>query len=311
MAGLAYLLPVTREGRFATDWSGPIESGIIMTQAFSRACAIRLAIATAVSVSALPGLAQASDTPAKVSGQNTAVTEVPQAASDTFEISTGVDYSVGKYGAAVDTSVVSVPLDVKAQFGRLRIQGSVPWVSIKGPGQLVGGVIVSDPNDTTTVRREGIGDVNLSAAYLLNTENGALPAFELGAGVKLPTAKDTIGTGKTDYSATLSAYKSLSSTVMLFGSVGYSWLGSPAAYELKNGITASGGLNLRPSDDQNYGVSVSYREPVAEGLDGQAVVSPYMTYRVSKGLGLTLYGMAGFNDASPRWGAGLRLSLFP
>ena len=30
-----------------------------------------------------------------------------------------------------------------------------------------------------------------------------------------------------------------------------------------------------------------------------------------KGFGLTLYGMAGFNDASPRWGAGLRLSLFP
>ncbi len=97
---------------------------------------------------------------------------------------------------------------------------------------------------------------------------------------------------------------------MLFGSIGYSWLGSPAAYQLKDGLTASGGLNFRPAENQNYGVSVAYREPVAAGLAGQAVVSPYMTYRVSKGWGLTLYGMAGLNDASPRIGAGLRLSIF-
>ncbi|PKB19448.1 outer membrane putative beta-barrel porin/alpha-amylase [Novosphingobium kunmingense] len=282
-----------------------------MTYRIYCARAARLALAAASTVFAVPALAASADTPSKVSGQNTVVTEAPQTEVDTFELSTGVDYSVGKYGALADTSVVSVPVELKGQFGRLRLQAGVPWVSIKGPGQLVGGVVVSDPNSTSTVKRDGIGDVNVSAAYLLNTESVALPAFELGAGVKLPTAKDTIGTGETDYSATLSAYKSLSSTVMLFGSVGYSWLGSPAAYQLKDGITASGGLNLRPDEKQNYGVSVSYREPVAEGYAGQAVVSPYMTYRVSKGLGLTLYGMAGFNDASPRWGAGLRLSLFP
>jgi hypothetical protein len=35
-----------------------------------------------------------------------------------------------------------------------------------------------------------------------------------------------------------------------------------------------------------------------------------MTYRVSKLLGLTLYGVAGLNDASPRLGGGVRLSVF-
>lgn len=228
-----------------------------------------------------------------------------------IEIATGIDYSVGHYGASVDTSVVSIPIDIKAQFGRLRVQGSVPYVFVDGPGQLVGGVIVTNPGSTATVKRDGIGDVSLSAAYLLNREAGILPSFEIGAGVKLPTASTTIGTGQADYSATLSAYKSLSPELMLFGSLGYSWLGSPAAYRLENGLTASGGFNLRPSDDQNYGVSLAYREPVAAGLQGQAVVSPYMTYRVSRTFGLTLYGMAGLNDASPRWGAGLRLSLFP
>ncbi|WP_338468451.1 transporter [Novosphingobium sp. ZN18A2] len=231
-------------------------------------------------------------------------------ANSSFELATGADYSVGHYGAAVDTSVWSIPLDMKAQIGRLRLQASLPYEFINGPGQLVGGVIVSSPNSTTTTSRSGIGDLNLSAAYLLARENGVLPSIEVGGGVKLPTAKTSIGTGETDFSVNASFYKSVGTGAMLFGSVGYSWLGSPAAYQLKDGLTASGGLNLRPASNQNYGVSVAYREPVADGLSGQAVVSPYMTYRFSKLLGVTLYGMAGLNDASPRIGAGLRLTVF-
>lgn len=227
-----------------------------------------------------------------------------------FEIATGADYSVGKYGALVDSRVWSFPIDLKYQRGGFRAQASLPFVTMTGPGQLVGGVIVSNPGSTSTVKRSGIGDANLTAGYLLNRETGALPAFELSGSVKLPTAKTTIGTGKADFSATLSAYKSLAPTVMLFGSVGYSWLGSPAAYQLENGITATAGLNLRPDDNTNLGASFAYREPVAAGLKGQAVVSPYLTHRLNQRFGLTLYGMAGLNDASPRLGAGIRLSLF-
>ncbi|WP_264423549.1 transporter [Novosphingobium sp. KCTC 2891] len=226
-----------------------------------------------------------------------------------LELATGADYSTGHYGASSDTTVWSIPVDLKAQLGRLRVQASLPYEFIDGPGQLVGGVIVSSPDGATT-SRSGIGDLNLSAAYLLTRENGLLPAIEFGGGVKLPTAKTTLGTGKTDYSVNASLYKTVAPGAMLFGSIGYSWLGSPAAYRLRNGLTASGGINFRPASNQNYGVSVAYREPVADGLKGQAVVSPYMTYRFSKLVGLTLYGVAGLNDASPRIGAGIRLTVF-
>lgn len=227
-----------------------------------------------------------------------------------FELATGLDYSAGHYGELVDSTVWSIPLDLKVRSGRFRAQATLPYVFIKGPGQLVGGVIVSNPGSTTTTSRSGIGDVSLSAAYLLTRENGALPSIELGGSVKLPTAKTTIGTGQTDYSVTASAYKTVAPGLMLFGSFGYSWLGSPTEYQLENGITASGGVNYGPATNQNYGVSVAYREPVAAGLKGQAVVSPYMTYRFDQRFGLTLYGMAGLNDASPRIGAGIRISVF-
>lgn len=226
-----------------------------------------------------------------------------------FEVATGVDYSVGKYGAASDTSVVDVPLDLKAQLGSLRLQASLPYDWIKGPGLLVGGVAVTNPNAPTT-SRSGIGDLNLSAAYLLNHEKGALPAIELGVGVKAPTAKLGIGTTKADFSVTGSVYKTIAPGFMLFGSAGYSWLGSLPNYQLENGVMASGGVNYKPTPNQNIGVSLGYRQPVAQGVKAQVVVSPYLTYRVRKNWGITVYAIAGLTDASPSLGGGLRLSLF-
>lgn len=235
---------------------------------------------------------------------------VVQADTNSFELSTGFDYSVGKYGAAVDTSIKSVPIEAKAQLGRLRLQAALPYVWIKGPGQIVGGVVVGGSSPTDVATRQGIGDLSLSAAYRLTNESGILPVIELGGNVKLPTANTTIGTGKTDYGVNVAFYKSVGPLATLFASVGYSWLGSPASYQLRNGITAYGGLNVRPNPAINLGTSVSYREPVAAGLQGQAVVSPYLTYRFSRRLGLTAYALAGLNEASPRVGGGVRLTLF-
>lgn len=227
-----------------------------------------------------------------------------------FEAATGVDYSAGHYGASADTTIWSIPLDLKAQLGRFRVQATLPYEFVKGPGQLVGGVVVSAPAGTPSLARSGVGDLTLGAAYLAVREEGLLPSIEIAGSVKLPTAKTDIGTGQTDYGVSAGLYKTLVPGLILFGSVGYSWLGSPAAYRLENGITASAGLNYRPATNQNYGVSFAYREPVAAGLQGQAVISPYMTYRLSKLFGVTLYAMGGLNSASPRVGAGLRLSLF-
>lgn len=232
------------------------------------------------------------------------------AAASTFSLATGVDYSVGHYGATTDTTVWSTPIDAKAQFGRFRVEASLPYEFIKGPGQLVGGVIVAAPGGQTTAR-SGIGDLTINGAYAIARENGALPTIEIGGSVKAPTAKTSLGTRQADYLVSGNIYKTIVPNVMLFGSVGYSWLGSPAAYRLENGIMASGGINFRPTPSQNLGASVAYRDPVVAGLKGQAVVSPYWTYRTSKHLGFTLYGMAGLNNASPRVGGGLRLTVFP
>jgi hypothetical protein len=229
--------------------------------------------------------------------------------NSSFELSSGIDYSVGSYGASSDTTVLDFPVDLKAQLGRLRLEGVLPYDYIKGPGQLVGGVVVATPGAPTT-SRWGLGDLTLSAAYLIARENGALPSIELGGSVKAPTANAGIGTGKTDGSVSANLYKTVAPNVLLFGSVGYSWLGSPSTYALENGITAYGGVNYRPTPAQNVGVSIYYREPVALGLKSQVQVSPYFTDKLGKHWGLTFYGTAGLTNASPRYGGGLRLTVF-
>lgn len=225
-----------------------------------------------------------------------------------FELATGLDYSSGRYGAKSDTTIVDLPLDLKAQLGRLRLQATLPYDYVKGPGEIVGGVVVTSPTGTP-IRRWGLGDLTLQGAYLLTRAQNGWPAVEIAGAVKLPTAKTGIGTGQTDYAASVNLYQPVAANTVLFGSLGYSWLGSPASVVLKDGITGSVGLNYRPSPAQNLGVSLGYRDKVAAGLKAQAAVSPYFTQKLGAHFGVTFYGTGGLTSGSPRIGAGFRLSL--
>src|SRR5690349_15957054 len=65
----------------------------------------------------------------------------------TLEASTGVDYSTGKYGATTDTRVFGVPFGIKLQSDRLRVEGSIPYLDIKGVGVSAG--------EGTVVKKQG------------------------------------------------------------------------------------------------------------------------------------------------------------
>ncbi|MBU6473944.1 MAG: hypothetical protein KGQ94_14930, partial [Alphaproteobacteria bacterium] len=78
-----------------------------------------------------------------------------------WQADTGFDYSVGKYGGQSDTRVLSIPLDLTLQADRLRLQATLPYLDVRGPGVFAGGVVVGGNNAVTT--RTGLGDLNLGA----------------------------------------------------------------------------------------------------------------------------------------------------
>jgi hypothetical protein len=229
------------------------------------------------------------------------------ASTTTWEASVGADYYIGDYGASSDTTVVSVPLLLRVQFDRLRLEATVPYLYVDGPGTFAGGIVV--PGGTGG-SRSGLGDVNLSVAYLLNRggQSGG-PSFEVAGLVKVPTASNGLGTEKFDYTAQLNVYQPLSTQVLVFGSAGYQVLGDYGIYELEDGLVASAGLNFTASDGFSVGFGVNYRQEYYQGLGNYISVSPYVQWPIAGVWKITGYGLVGLTEASPRFGVGLRLGL--
>jgi hypothetical protein len=227
----------------------------------------------------------------------------------TWEALTGVDYSVGSYGAASDTTVVNVPLNLRVQIDRLRLEVTVPYLYVEGPGSFTGGGIVVPGNGATT-SRSGLGDVNAGAAWLIARGGQTAPSIELQGTVKVPTADTGLGTGKMDYLAQVNLYQPLSPQLMLFVSGGYHLLGDYGAYTLKDGLIGLVGANFKPSEPTALGLTLAYHQEYLQGLGDQWIVSPYASWNVTQHLRFTGYGLVGLTDASPSFGLGLRLGLY-
>lgn len=232
----------------------------------------------------------------------------PCHAATTWDLSSGLDYSEGRYGAAQDTRVWSIPLSGRVQMDRLRLEGSMSYLNVTGPGVLVGGSVVGTGTVMTT--RSGMGDLNLGAAYLLHADEATLPSIELAGNVKVPTASLELGTGKMDYSLQANINHSFSPRLMLFGSLGYSWLNDYLGYRLEDGITASAGVNYRATNATSIGFSANYREPYYQGLGPQLTLTPYALWSFASQWRVTVYGISGYSAASPRAGGGVRLTFF-
>jgi len=229
-------------------------------------------------------------------------------AATRWDLASGFDYSTGRYGAASDTSILSIPFAARLQTDRMRLELTVPYLDVHGPGSFASGVVVGGNNASTT--RTGIGDVTMGAAWIVNHDSGSMPGLELYGTVKAPTASSSLGTGKFDYSVAANLNHNISPSVMLFGSVGYQWLSDFRGINLENGGTAYAGLNYRSSDSTNIGVSANFRETYYHPLENQFSVSPYLLWTFAPHWRVSGYGLAGFTNSSPSVGGGARLIFF-
>jgi Putative MetA-pathway of phenol degradation len=82
----------------------------------------------------------------------------------------------------------------------------------------------------------GLGDLEITASYLLRGESGRMPALAFALEEKLPTARNNlIGTGKPDHAAYLIASKRLG-RFDTHANVGYTIVGSPSGLTLSNRV---------------------------------------------------------------------------
>jgi hypothetical protein len=209
------------------------------------------------------------------------------------------------------TSAFSISPAVMAQFNRLRLEVTVPYVDIEGPGTLSGALgsreIVGESGGSTQ-RRSGLGDVSLGAAFILLREGRILPRLELAGVVKLPSAANGLGTGQTDYGAQVTFYRPLWSGITTFGSIGYQRIGDPNTLQLHDGERATSGLDINYSN-WGGGALLDYEKSLFPGVPNSFTVDPYVTFPFLFGAALQVYTTIALTHLSPNHEVGVRLVL--
>lgn len=212
---------------------------------------------------------------------------------------------------SADSSAFSVSPAIMAQFNRLRLQVTVPYVAIEGPGTLSGALgsrqIIAQSASTAN-RRSGVGDVSVGGAFILVREGRIIPRLQVAGVVKLPTAARGLGTRQTDYGVQVTFYRPLFTGVTTFGSLGYQRIGDPNTLRLHDGERATLGLDVNYSN-WGGGAVLEYNRSLFPGLPNSLNVDPYVRLPFFAGIGLQIYTSIPLNRSNPNREIGVRFVL--
>lgn len=245
------------------------------------------------------------------------------ASADTrVSFASGVDYSSGDYGQAVDTEVISVPLVGRVITDHWSFRASIPYLSIRGPADVAdttegggGGDGGGDPGGAGTLARtgteSGLGDLSLQATrsfrHLGGEDSGAY--FDVTGRVRLPTGDEDrgLGVGATDYTL-VGELGNSGESGGVYVNGGWRFLGDRTGVEREDGAQAGVGAWLKVSEGGRVGISASWREASTQGNDDPASASVFWSQRLSDNLRLSINAGAGLSDASADYTGGVRLT---
>ena len=229
-----------------------------------------------------------------------------------LSLTSGVDYSTGKYGQSEATDITYIPFIAKYDTGNTTLKLTVPWVKITGPGDVVGGntpIVIGSSNRPITTE-SGLGDIVFSATQTIAQFGESNPLLlELTGKVKFATASSSkgLGTGENDYIVTLDAYKSISTAVTIFGDVGYKILGDPSGINLNNVWYGSAGFAYKLNPATSAGMMVDIRQATMNTSQPLRELTVFLTHKFNANYKLQTYLTSGNTDASTDLAGGLML----
>jgi hypothetical protein len=249
-----------------------------------------------------------------------AAADVPYWLAGELSLSTGFDYREGKYGDPVRSEIAYVPFTVGYLFDELALTSypldqvelkvSVPWLSVRGPANPDQGFIGSgDARDFSQDTRRGIGDVLLRGSYIwFPPLDSRLPAVELSAKVKFPTAdeQDNLGTGEPAYTFQADLYQRVGRLTPI-ATVGYRIVEPAEGFDLRDSAYTSVGASYRLAESTSVGLLYDWWQSSSRNRGDAHELFPYATYRLTPWLRLTPYGVFGLSRDATDWGLGLQL----
>jgi hypothetical protein len=227
-----------------------------------------------------------------------------------FNLSSGLDYSHGKYGEASATEISSAFLMVKYVTGPVTLKFTLPYLEISGPasGAVGRDTVIVAPGTSTHGRVSGLGDLVAGIGYDAwhDAENGL--ALDVGAKVKFATADSGrgLGTGKSDQTLLINAYKTWGKNTLMAGAA-YKWMGKPDGSNFRDVSSAFVGVSHRLSDETSLGAIVDIRQSVVSTRSGQRELTLYVTHKLTRHWSTQAWLYGGTTPSSPDAGGGASL----
>lgn len=177
----------------------------------------------------------------------------------------------------------------------------VPYISLEGPGVLVGGTVTRTGSNTVN-KTSGIGDA-LATLSLDLLGNPAKVGVSVGSTLllKLPTGDDKkgLGTGKVDYGFQLDLGYRPIATLGFTAVVGRQFYGESGVVSLLDGNYSSLGVNFAAGQSVLFNVSTAQRDALNRTSSKRKESAASVVVAVSPKLALQLALTQGNSVSSP------------
>ena len=223
-------------------------------------------------------------------------------------ISTGVDFSTGKYGAEESTDMVYIPLTFKYGTDKWSSGLTLPYISLESPGDVVigpDGIPIPIPGGGST-SESGLGDITGSFTWFAYPGTESLPIVDVTGRVKFPTADEDkgLGTGELDWALETDLIKTLDKNSLFF-TLGYKIFGDTDLVKINNVFYGSIGNSYRYNKTTSLGAFYDIREATTNFTEGMNELTGFVSYRMNPKWKVLGYLVKGFSDGSPDVGAGV------
>jgi|JI8StandDraft_1071087.scaffolds.fasta_scaffold183760_1 hypothetical protein len=234
------------------------------------------------------------------------------AAHADIQVSTGLDYSEGKYGSNITTKQTTVPLIGKYETDTWSVKASLPYVWIKNVNSNSRGESLPCGNAAATPKDvDGFGDLVLAGSYSVYAQGDTL--VDVNAKAKIATGDEDqcLSSGQHDYSASVDLTQRFGA-LTAFGTLGWTKKGDPEFAGIKTNyddpVFASLGASYKVATATSVGASYDYRQKLTSKGDPISEMTVFVSQKLPNNLRMQGYAVAGFSDASADLGVGVLMS---
>lgn len=228
-------------------------------------------------------------------------------AEGTTTLSTGFDWSSGKYGGTSITRILYIPVTAKYQTDDYFLKITVPYIRITSLDGFVRGIGRIKPAKYSKPTTDaGLGDTETSAGYTVYAGEKFL--LDLVGNIKFATAdaSKNLGSGANDYSAQLDGSYELEK-VTLLATAGYKMVGAPVGVTVNNIAYGSIGFSRQRSEKYTTGWMLDVAQASTTTTSGTRELSFFVSNKISNTTKLQANVMKGFSNSSPDYGLSLTL----